>query len=382
MRSSFNADSCSAALGIPQCAEWLPDGLAFIKLLAHNVNHFLGAWCCVGIIAASMSTANGAILAMGTVMSHNVFRQLDAWFPTLITPDNLLNAARLTTIPFTVCSASIAAFYRSSSGNGTGYLLIVAFDIVFATVVVPLIGCFYCKRPSPRAALIGVLGGAVTRIVLEFVLPKDGFLLLPFDDIIFYNYGPAPNALFPFFIDVPLADVWDPNDGACKQTQFKDFTGVDSLVSPLVCLILFATIQVRQCCVFVVPTLAVARGSGRSHLTVLPLARVSHAQAIEFRTGKPLFHFAGSEAYLKDTTEHPLKKSLRIGNMGIPVAVFEEGDLDDPQETRISFADDSGKPIRTVIGEDAGAAAGAGDSAPEQPVEAGEATAAAEKETA
>ena len=57
------------------------------------------------------------------------------------------------------------------------------------------------------------------------------------------------------------------------------------------------------------------------------------------------------EAYLKDTTEHPIKSTLNVGNMGIPVAVFEEGD-DAPHETKISFADDSGKPIRSVIGED------------------------------
>jgi len=55
----------------------------------------------------------------------------------------------------------------------------VAFDIVFATVVVPLFGCFYAETPSPRAALLAIVGGMVTRIVLEFALPKDGFFLLP-----------------------------------------------------------------------------------------------------------------------------------------------------------------------------------------------------------
>lgn len=244
----FEADSCSAALGIPQCAQWVPDPSAFIKLLTHNVSPFLGAWCCVGIISASMSTANGAILAMGTVMSHNVFRQLDAWFPNLITPDNLLTAARIATAPMTIISACIASFYRSSTGGGTGYLLIVAFDIVLATVVIPLIGGFYCRQPSPRAALVGIVAGGFTRILLEFVLPKDGFLTLPFDEIEFFDFGPAPNALFPFFLDVPSDQIWNPADGACQQRQFKDFTGVDSLVSPLVCLILYASIQVRSSC--------------------------------------------------------------------------------------------------------------------------------------
>ena len=89
----------------------------------------------IGIIAASMSTADGAILAMGTVMSHNVARQFDFWWPNLVTSDNLLMMARLTTIPFTLAAALLASFYRSShSAGATGYLLIVAFDIVLATV--------------------------------------------------------------------------------------------------------------------------------------------------------------------------------------------------------------------------------------------------------
>jgi len=102
-----------------------------MKLLTHQAPPFLGGWCLIGIIAASMSTADGAILAMGTVMSHNVIRQFDDCFPALVTPDNLLRMARLTTIPFTLASTLIAGYYRSShSAGGTGYLLIVAFDIV------------------------------------------------------------------------------------------------------------------------------------------------------------------------------------------------------------------------------------------------------------
>jgi Na+/proline symporter len=244
--ATYEADTCSAALGLAQCAMWVPDGSAFIKLLTHQVSPFLGAWGLIGIIAASMSTASGAILAMGTVMAHNVARQLDTWFPTLVTPENLLNVSRMTTVPFTIASTCIAAFYRSSSGGGTGYLLIVAFDIVLATVVVPLFGCFYCKKPSPRAALLGICGGAATRIILEFVLPKDGFLILPFDDPVFFNYGTAPNALFPFFVDVPVEEQWNPADGACQQEQYTDYTGVDSLCSPLVCLFLFCMVQVRK----------------------------------------------------------------------------------------------------------------------------------------
>jgi hypothetical protein len=53
--------------------------------------------------------------------SHNITRQLDKYFPSLVTPDNLLMAARVSTIPFTVAATIVAVQVRE-----TGYLLIVA----------------------------------------------------------------------------------------------------------------------------------------------------------------------------------------------------------------------------------------------------------------
>lgn len=100
---------------------WVPDDMAFIKLLTHQTQPVLGAWCLIGIVAASMSTADGAILAMGTVWSHNIQRQLGRYYSSLNNPDNLLMAARLSTIPF-----SLAATIIASQVQSTGYLLIVA----------------------------------------------------------------------------------------------------------------------------------------------------------------------------------------------------------------------------------------------------------------
>lgn len=67
VHAEFDADTCSEILGLPTCGAWLPDNQAFIKLLTHEANPVLGAWCLIGIVAASMSTADGAMLAMGTV---------------------------------------------------------------------------------------------------------------------------------------------------------------------------------------------------------------------------------------------------------------------------------------------------------------------------
>ncbi|CAN0505319.1 unnamed protein product, partial [Discosporangium mesarthrocarpum] len=69
-------DSCSAALDLPTCAAWEPDPTAFLKLATTQFPAWLGCWILIGITAASMSTSDGAILAIGTVLSHNVARKV------------------------------------------------------------------------------------------------------------------------------------------------------------------------------------------------------------------------------------------------------------------------------------------------------------------
>jgi Na+/proline symporter len=221
-----------------------------MKLLTRDAPPVLGAWGLIGIVAASMSTADGAILAMGTVFSHNVVRQLDPFFPGLITSKNLLMAARIATVPFTITSACIASFYRSNDGAAgeTGGLLIVAFDIVLATVVPSLVACFYVNNPSPRAALCSVLFGAIARTTLQFVLPKDGFYIYPFDKPEFYDYGTAASSLFPPFFDENVTNLWDPAVEPCVQEQYEDYTGVDSLSAFVGSIFVFALVQMLENC--------------------------------------------------------------------------------------------------------------------------------------
>ena len=276
-RRQFRSHSLLRFSGLPTCAQWVPDPQAFIKLLTHEAPDVIGCWCLIGIVAASMSTADGAILSMGTVFSHNVMRHLDPFFPNLITDNNLLMAARLSTIPFALVSTLIAAYYRSShSAGATGYLLIVAFDVVLATVVAPLFGAFYTKTPSPRAALCAILSGAFVRILLEFVLPKDGFLLLPFDEPEFQDYGPAASANFPVFFDKVPGDVWNATAEPCASRQFEDYTGVDSLSAFFTSIIVFVTVQF-----------------------------------LENKMGRPLFSFPGMQGYDKIVeSEHTAGKEV------------------------------------------------------------------------
>jgi Na+/proline symporter len=117
----------------------VPEKDAFVKLIINQVPPFLGAWMLIGIAAASMSTADGAILAMGTVWANNIVRQLEPWFPRIANDDNLLLSARISTFPFTLAATLIGAYYK----RGAGYLLIVRV-CVSATSVYSLFHTLFC----------------------------------------------------------------------------------------------------------------------------------------------------------------------------------------------------------------------------------------------
>ena len=240
--AEFEADTCSTILDLPSCAAWKPDPQAFIKLLTTEPPAFLGGWGLLGIVAASMSTSDGAILALGTVFSHNVVRHFVEF-----DDKKLLMISRIATVPFAFIAMAIASAYKSDHPSGaTGYLLIVAFDIVLAGCIVPLFAAFYWPfgKPSPSAALFAVVGGTLLRVILEFSLPKDGWLLLPYNKKEFYDYGTPvkdQGTFYPTWFDVPDDEKWTPS--SCPQTKFEDYTGVDSLASPLFSLVLFLLVS-------------------------------------------------------------------------------------------------------------------------------------------
>jgi Na+/proline symporter len=228
---------------------------------------------------------------MGTVFSHNIVRQLSHWYPDLVTSDTLLLMARLMTFPFALTAACLAAYYRE-----TGYLLIVAFDIVLASVVCPLVAAFYVNNPSPRAALCATVAGIVTRITLEFTLPKDGFLILPFNNDAYYDYGSAASADLPTYVDPGDGAIpqWDPTAQVCEQEKFRDFTGVDSLGAFFLSILVFTIVQ-----------------------------------TLENRTGKPLFTLPGLNAYNKEgqgekNLEPPVDETEKVSDHKAVEGVDEE----------------------------------------------------------
>jgi SSS family solute:Na+ symporter len=116
-----------------------------------------------------MSTANGGLLAISSVMSRNIIQRdiLKKWFKRSGMDDKkLLRTTRIFTIPMMA-----AAFILGYLLPQPGVYLILAFDIVFAGAWAPLtLGLFWRKANAPAAITSLVLGTGL-RLLLFFVIP-------------------------------------------------------------------------------------------------------------------------------------------------------------------------------------------------------------------
>jgi len=119
----------------------------------------------MGLIGACISTIDGAIMACTAVITKNVIQQN---FPQLVSKKNLLLFSRITAVPITI-GAILISFYNSDPIA----LLIFAFDLVFASCLVPLVLGLYWKKSNKTAAFWSIMLSLILRIVLELIIYYD-----------------------------------------------------------------------------------------------------------------------------------------------------------------------------------------------------------------
>jgi Na+/proline symporter len=125
---------------------------------------WLGALIFIGILGASMSTANGAMLVISVVLARNV---LQRWSTRDFSDAQMLFLSRAMAIPTSVCGALIAWFRPEP-----GILLIIAFDIVFAGCVAPLFLGVHWRKANSAGAIAAILTGTVARLIAHFAVPS------------------------------------------------------------------------------------------------------------------------------------------------------------------------------------------------------------------
>lgn len=166
------------ALSIPEIlaqAGITPDGPLLLALLKGVIPPVLGLLVIAAILSASLSTADGAILGTSSVIAHNVMG---------IRHDNhgaggdrLLKLTRFMAFGITALGVLFAVLVPQ-----TGILLLLAFDLGFAGLLVPLAGGLYWPKANKYGALACVFAGTGTRLILFVLTPT----MFGSDNTLFY----------------------------------------------------------------------------------------------------------------------------------------------------------------------------------------------------
>jgi solute:Na+ symporter, SSS family len=161
------------------------------------INHMpfpIGVALLMGVLGASMSTANGGLLAISSVISRNII-QRNIIRRILKKPGIEDRRLLMTTRAFTIPMMA-AAFILGYLLPQPGIYLVLAFDIVFAGAWAPLtLGLFWRKANMP-AAITSLIVGSALRLLMFFIIPAE---LAGLDTMI-----PPPIA-FALFVIVALA---------------------------------------------------------------------------------------------------------------------------------------------------------------------------------
>ncbi len=139
-----------------------------------------------GLVGASMSTANGAILAISNVAVRNLGGVRRVHVPGQRDP--LLRSTRIAMIPATLFAILVANYVAE-----IGILLILAFDLLLACLVVPFILGLVWRKGTASAALASIVVGLAVRLVLFVMTPT----MYGLDNTILY----IPNGVFDASFD-------------------------------------------------------------------------------------------------------------------------------------------------------------------------------------
>jgi len=181
------------------------DGPLLLALLKGVVPPLLALLVIMAILSASLSTADGAILGTASVMAHNIIGIRHSEHHA--GGDRLLLITRLMAVVITGLGVLFALRVPQ-----TGILLVLAFDLGFAGLLVPLAGGLFWPKATREGAIACIVIGSLTRLVLFALMPT----CFGVENTLLY----IPNGIFT-----------------------PDFDGIPTLISPLVGLVAFVLIS-------------------------------------------------------------------------------------------------------------------------------------------
>jgi SSS family solute:Na+ symporter len=172
--------------------------MVYPELAINHMPFAIGAALLMGILGASMSTANGGLLAISSVISRNLIQRdiLKTWLKRPGLEDRkLLITTRIFTIPM-MSAAFILAYLLPQPG----VYLILAFDIVLAGAWAPLTLGLFWKKSNMPAAVTSLVVGTGIRLLMFFLIGG----VIPIEYAGIETFIPPPIS-FALFVIVALA---------------------------------------------------------------------------------------------------------------------------------------------------------------------------------
>ncbi len=185
----------------------VPDGPVLFALLQNVVPAVLSLLVLAAILSASLSTADGAILGTSSVLAHNVLGIRHATAHAPQGGDRLLLLTRLMAGVITVLGVFLGLRVPQ-----TGVLLLLAFDMSFAGLVVPLIGGLFWPKSTWQGAIACIAVGSLSRLIMFTLMPT----MFGVENTLIY----IPNPLFS-----------------------STFDGFPTLISPILGLVAFVVVS-------------------------------------------------------------------------------------------------------------------------------------------
>ncbi|UED87271.1 sodium:solute symporter family transporter [Streptomyces profundus] len=139
------------------------EGPILYVLLGHHAPTWLAVVVLAGLLAASLTTIGGILLATSSVVVRNVLR-VDAG-ASAMTP-RVLRATRVTMLPIAVAATVVALRVPQ-----TGILLTLTFDLLLASLIAPFVLGTFWRRGGARAAGAAIVVGIAVRLVCFVLTP-------------------------------------------------------------------------------------------------------------------------------------------------------------------------------------------------------------------
>ncbi|WP_222128299.1 sodium:solute symporter family transporter [Kocuria salsicia] len=153
-----------AVSGISVLGDTATDGPILFQLLSGPVPRPIGVLVVSGLLAASLTTVSGILLATSSIVVTNVFGtwRAAAW----VVRFGVLRASRWAMVP--VAAIAVVVALRVSH---TGILLTLTFDLLCASLVAPFLLSLWTRLASTRALVVSTVLGLGLRLVLFVLTP-------------------------------------------------------------------------------------------------------------------------------------------------------------------------------------------------------------------